>query len=134
MGSQSQQVWRPGTTTPVSCMQQGGPAGLGCGASPKKSGDLGPPHQSAACSKTRPQIVKVGRQASDDGVPSQFHLGRKQNVELTKSGDHHTSQLQGGQAGLRSLETTTPVSCNFPNKRVPDKRVLPWECYQQAEK
>ncbi|KAM4630209.1 uncharacterized protein ACJ7VT_022909 isoform 2-T2 [Polymixia lowei] len=29
-----------------------GQAGLGCRGSPKKSGDLRPPHQSAACSKT----------------------------------------------------------------------------------
>ncbi|KAM4601621.1 uncharacterized protein ACJ7VT_019683 isoform 1-T4 [Polymixia lowei] len=41
-----------------------------------KSGVLRPPHQSAACSKMRPQIVKVGP------VP--------RNLETS---DHHTSQL-----------------------------------------
>ncbi|KAM4601956.1 uncharacterized protein ACJ7VT_019960 isoform 2-T2 [Polymixia lowei] len=60
-----------------------------------------PPHQSAACSKTRPQIVKVGP------VP--------RSLETL---DHHTSCMQQ----------------DFPNKRVPDKRVLPWGCCQQAEK
>ncbi|KAM4602069.1 uncharacterized protein ACJ7VT_020039 isoform 2-T2 [Polymixia lowei] len=52
-----------------------GQAGLGCRASPKKSGDLGPPHQSTACSKMR----QAGRP---------WMWSQSQEVW-----DHHTSQL-----------------------------------------
>ncbi|KAM4601652.1 uncharacterized protein ACJ7VT_019704 isoform 2-T2 [Polymixia lowei] len=92
---------------------EGGQAGLGWGASPNKSGDLGPPHQSAACSK-------VGRQALDvEPVPrsletwdhhtSQLHAARWAG-RPQKPGDHHTSQLQfPQQEGSRQEGVTMGV-------------------------
>ncbi|KAM4630208.1 uncharacterized protein ACJ7VT_022909 isoform 1-T1 [Polymixia lowei] len=45
-----------------------GQAGLGCRGSPKKSGDLRPPHQSAACSK-----IKLGPALEDHGPDVRVH-------------------------------------------------------------
>ncbi|KAM4606414.1 uncharacterized protein ACJ7VT_016618 [Polymixia lowei] len=83
-----------------------------------------PPHLSPACSKMRPQIVKVGRQASDVEPRSLEPLDHHTSQQITGLSQGGESEEDGPDRRVQGPLTTSSLSPECLVHRDPNKGVV----------